>query len=394
VANLRDSYLFIQGPPGTGKTYTASHVIVALLRMGKKIGVSSNSHKAINNLLAGIERVAIEQGVTFHGQKKSTANQPETFFNGVLIEDITRNEQVVLHADLIAGTAWLFAREELDETLDYLFVDEAGQVSLANLIALGTSARNLVLVGDQMQLGQPIQGAHPGESGTSTLEYLLQDHATVASDRGIFLRMTWRMHEDICRFISDAVYDGSLLPATDNQLQVLLLSDNAHLALREHGIQFIPVIHSGCSQKSEEEGDIIREVYNSLMQQQFQNRYGDVRQIGSDNVLIVTPYNVQVNYLRMILPEGARVGTVDMFQGQEAEVVLVSMVTSSGADLPRQIEFLYSKNRLNVAISRARTLAVIVANPQLLEIACQTIDQMRLVNMLCWVKAYAGCLNR
>jgi uncharacterized protein len=185
-----------------------------------------------------------------------------------------------------------------------------------------------------------------------------------------------------------------LLPATDNQLQVLLLSDNAHLALREHGIQFIPVIHSGCSQKSEEEGDIIREVYNSLMQQQFQNRYGDVRQIGSDNVLIVTPYNVQVNYLRTILPEGARVGTVDMFQGQEAEVVLVSMVTSSGADLPRQIEFLYSKNRLNVAISRARTLAVIVANPQLLEIACQTIDQMRLVNTLCWVKAYAGCLNR
>jgi len=394
VANLRDSYLFIQGPPGTGKTYTASHVIVALLRMGKKVGVSSNSHKAINNLLAGIERVAIDQGVAFHGQKKSTANQPETFFNGVLIKDVTRNEQIVLDADLIAGTAWLFAREELEEALDYLFVDEAGQVSLANMIALGTSARNLVLVGDQMQLGQPIQGVHPGESGTSALEYLLQDNATVAPDRGIFLRTTWRMHDNICRFISDAVYDGSLHPAPDNQQQILLLNDSAHPALREHGIQFIPAVHIGCSQKSEAEGDLIREVYTSLMQQQFRNRRGEVRQMGCDNVLIVTPYNVQVNYLRSILPEGARVGTVDMFQGQEAEVVLISMVTSSGDDLPRHIEFLYSKNRLNVAISRARTLAVLVASPELLAIACQTIDQMRLVNTLCWVKAYAESLSQ
>jgi superfamily I DNA and/or RNA helicase len=360
--------------------------------MGKKVGVSSNSHKAINNLLAGIERVAVEQGLQFHGQKKS--NQPETFFNGVLIKDVTRNDQIVLHADLIAGTAWLFAREELDEALDYLFVDEAGQVSLANIIAMGTSTRNIVLVGDQMQLGQPIQGVHPGESGTSTLEYLLQDNATVAPDHGIFLRTTWRMHENICRFISDAVYDGCLQPAAENQQQVLLLNDHAHPALRAHGIQFIPAVHTGCSQKSEEEGKIIREVYDSLMQQQFRNRYGEEGQMGCDNVLIVTPYNVQVNYLRTILPDGVRVGTVDMFQGQEAEVVLVSMVTSSGDDLPRHIEFLYSKNRLNVAISRARTLAVIVANPQLLEIACQTIDQMRLVNTLCWAKAYAECLNR
>lgn len=393
VANLRDSYLFIQGPPGTGKTYTASHVIVALLRKGKKVGVSSNSHKAINNLLTGIERVAIEQGVQFQGLKKSTGGQPETFFNGVLIKDVTRNEQIVLHADLIAGTAWLFAREEFDEILDYLFVDEAGQVSLANIIAIGTSTRNIVLVGDQMQLGQPIQGVHPGDSGTSTLAYLLQDDATVAPDRGIFLHTTWRMHDNICRFISDAVYDGALHPAMDNRQQVLLLNGATHPALREHGIQFVPAEHSGCSQKSEAEGDMIREVYASLMQQQFQNRQGEVGQMGCDNVMIVTPYNVQVNYLRTILPEDARVGTVDMFQGQEAEVVLISMVTSSGDDLPRHIEFLYSKNRLNVAISRARTLAVLIASPQLLEIACQTIDQMRLVNTLCWVKSYAESLD-
>jgi uncharacterized protein len=235
---------------------------------------------------------------------------------------------------------------------------------------------------------------HPGESGTSALEYLLQDNATVAPDRGIFLRTTWRLHDTLCRFISDAVYDGALQPAPDTHQQVLLLNGGAHPALRQHGIQFIPVVHSGCSQKSEAEGDLIREVYTSLMQQHFQNRRGEMGQMGCDNVLIVTPYNVQVNYLRSILPEGARVDTVDMFQGQEAEVVLVSLVTSSGDDLPRHIEFLYSKNRLNVAISRARTLAVIIASPQLLEIACQTIDQMRLVNTLCWVKAYAESMSQ
>jgi uncharacterized protein len=389
VANLQQSYLCIQGPPGTGKTYVASHVIVALLRVGKKVGISSNSHKAINNLLAAVEQAAREQDVRFYGQKKSTANQPETFFHGDMIENVTDNTGIASHAAVIAGTAWLFARAELAETLDYLFIDEAGQVSLANLVAMGTSAQNIVLVGDQMQLSQPIQGVHPGESGTSVLAYLLQEHATIAPERGIFLHTTWRMHERICRFISEAVYDGCLQPAPQTRQQALLLRDTAHPALVPNGIRFVPAKHTGCTQKSDVEGAIIRDLYTSLMQQEFRNRDRVIRPMGPENVLIVTPYNVQVTYLRSLLPAKARVGTVDLFQGQEAEVVLVSMVTSSGDDLPRNIEFLYSKHRLNVAISRARTLAVIVASPRLLDIACQTIEQMRLVNTLCWVKAYA-----
>jgi RecA/RadA recombinase len=389
VANLRQSFLFIQGPPGTGKTYVASHVIVDLLRAGHKVGISSNSHKAINNLLTAVEQAAKAHDFQFYGQKKSTANQPETFFHGDMIENVTDNDGIVPHAALTAGTAWLFAREEFAESLDYLFLDEAGQVSLANFVAMGMSARNIVLVGDQMQLGQPIQGVHPGVSGTSTLDYLLQDQATIAPERGIFLRSTWRMHESICRFISEAVYDGCLQSAPETQQQALLLRDTAHPALMPYGIRFVPVEHTGCAQKSEEEGAIIQDLYTSLMQQEFRTRDGAIRQMGPENVLIVTPYNVQVTYLRSLLPAGARVGTVDLFQGQEAEVVLISMVTSSGEDIPRNIEFLYSKHRLNVAISRARTLTVIVASPQLLDIACQTIDQMRLVNTLCWVKAYA-----
>lgn len=387
VANLQNSYLFIQGPPGAGKTYTSSQIIVNLIRAGKRIGVSSNSHKAINNLLAGIEKAAKEKGVRFRGQKKS--NKGESEFQGEMIKDVFDNKDIDPTADLIAGTAWLFSREELDQKIDYLFIDEAGQVSLANLVAMGMSAKNIVLVGDQMQLGQPLKGSHPGSSGMSILEYLLQDMPIIPPERGIFLATTWRMHGNICRFISDAVYDGQLHPEQDNQNQSLILSATAHPALIKNGIRFIPAQHQACGQKCEEEGKIILELYSSLMQQKYRDRHGNVQPMTSENILVVAPYNMQVNYLKSILPADARIGTVDMLQGQEAEVVMVSMTTSSAEDLPRNMEFLYSKNRLNVAISRARTLSVVIANPLLLEIPCCNIDQMCLVNTLCWVKEYS-----
>jgi superfamily I DNA and/or RNA helicase len=386
---MSQTCLFIQGPPGSGKTFTASHVILELIKSGYRVGVASNSHKAINNLLRAIELRATEEGVVFRGLKKSTTLNPDSFFNGTMIHDITSKKEVDLSINLLAGTAWLFADGELDQQLDYLFVDEAGQVSLANIVAMGLAARNLVLVGDQMQLGQPIQGVHPGESGLSVLEYRLQEHATIPPDQGVFLPTTWRMHENVCRFISDAVYDGRLHPEPDNQKQSLILGRRADPALKPTGIQFLPIAHQNCAQKCEPEGQRLREIFLSLLKQHYRDRNSEIHPIGLDNILVVAPYNVQVNYLKSILPDGARVGTVDKFQGQEAEVVLISMVTSSDEDLPRNIEFLYSRNRLNVAISRARCLAIILASPKLLEIPCQSIEQLRLVNTLCWAKAYA-----
>ena len=277
----------------------------------------------------------------------------------------------------------------LEHSLDYLFVDEAGQVSLANLVASGTAAKNLVLLGDQMQLGQPIQGVHPGRSGESTLDYLLDGLATIPPDRGIFLPTTWRMHADVCRFISEAVYDGRLSPEPANQRQTLLLDSRAHPALRPTGIVFFPLEHDGNSQRSAEEADAIRALYASLLEQRYRDKEGEERAMGMDNILVVAPYNSQVNLLRSVLPFGARVGTIDKFQGQEAEAVLISMATSSGDYLPRNIEFLYDKNRLNVAISRAKCLAVVVASPALLHIKCKTPQQIELVNTLCWVRSHA-----
>jgi hypothetical protein len=172
----------------------------------------------------------------------------------------------------------------------------------------------------------------------------------------------------------------------------LILDPSADPALTPTGLRFITIEHEGCSQKSEAEANRVRQLYQSLLGQRWTDRAGRVRPIGVDDILVVSPYNTQVNLLRSRLPEGARVGTVDGFQGQEAAVVLISMATSSGDDLPRQIEFLYSRNRSNVAISRAQCLAVIVASPRLLETSCSTIEQLRLVNAFCWAKRYADGL--
>ena len=386
VADLDRSALFIQGPPGAGKTYTGSHVIAELLARRKRIGISSNSHKAIHNLLHSVEKRADERRLEFLGLYKSSQTRGSEY-EGRQIVSVSSNEKIIDglagEAQLVAGTAWLFSDSGMEEELDYLFVDEAGQVATANLVAMATSARNIVLLGDQMQLGQPIQGDHPGESGLSALEFLLEGRATIPPDRGIFLDTTWRMHPDVCGFISDAIYENRLKPEAKNAEQRLILKPGAHPALKSTGLSFVPAIHDTCSQKSDEEAEIVLSLYESLLEQNYRDRSGNEHRMGIENILVVAPYNMQVNLLRRTLPEGARVGTVDKFQGQEAEAVIVSMATSNQDTMPRYIEFLYSKNRLNVAISRARCLAILVASPALADIACSTVEQMGLVNLMC-----------
>lgn len=390
IASLDASVLLVQGPPGSGKTYTTAHAIVHLIGQGKRIGVASNSHKAVNNVLATVEEVAQKAGVSFSGIKKSSDEDGKYESKHGLIGDTTENKFVDAGTyQLYGGTAWLFAREQMDQMLDYLFIDEAGQVSLANAVAMGVSARNIVLVGDQMQLSQPVKGSHPGGSGASVLDHMLGDYQTVPEDRGIFLGETWRLNPGICGFISEAVYEGRLRPAAGNERQSLVLADAHDASLAPAGLRFVGVEHEGCTQDSEEEAVRLCAAYDSLLASEWIDRDGARHRIGTNDILVVSPYNMQVNLLKSRLPAGARVGTVDKFQGQEAAMVLISMATSSGEDIPRNIDFLFSRNRLNVAISRARCLAVVFANPRLLEVSCSTIEQMRLVNTLCWVKSYA-----
>lgn len=393
---MSDTYLFIQGPPGTGKTYTASRMIVELMKSGKKIGVTANSHKAIHNLLEKIEKYALDIGFNFSGYKKSSRNEEDTAFRGHFIESLSANEEVIEHlpgCSLIAGTCWLFANPGLSQQLDYLFVDEAGQLSLAHIISAGVSAHNLVLIGDQMQLAQPTQGVHPGESGKSVLDYLLQGNHTIPVEAGVLLDTTYRMHPKVCNFISDAIYDGRIKSHPQLEQHRIQTTSNQESTLPDAGILCDFVVHFGNGQRSVEEAARIRDHYNQLLQLEFRDGDGTIKRLTEDNILVVSPYNMQVNLLKQQLGPFARVGTVDKFQGQEAEVVLISMSTSSPEEIPRGLSFLYSQNRLNVSLSRAKTLAVLALSPELLSVRCSTIDQMRLVNTLCWVKSYSESLH-
>src|SRR6266540_67993 len=367
-----ESYLFIQGPPGSGKTWRAAQIVAELLRDGKRVGVAAPSHKAIHNLLAEIE----EAGEPTRALKKCTAGDAETQYDGTWIENEGEIEPFRdPEVRLLAGTAWLFAREELDQTLDYLVIDEAGQISLADALAMGTSARNLVVVGDPLQLAQVSQGVHPGRTGDSVLEHLLGDDATVPPERGIFLERTRRMHPDVCRFVSEVVYDERLLPLDGLERQ--------QLKGVGAGIRYVPIEHMDRSQSSPEEAEAIANEIERLVGRAYTAADGRTWPLRHEDVMVVAPYNAQVRTLRDRLPDAVRVGTVDKFQGQQAPVVFYSTASSSGDEIPRGLDFLFSRNRLNVAISRAQCLAYLIGSPRLLDVRCRSVEQMRLVNALC-----------
>ena len=283
----------------------------------------------------------------------------------------------------MAGTAWPFSREEWDGALDYLIVDEAGQVSLADLVGVSLAARNLILLGDQMQLEQPIQGAHPGEAGTSALLYYLQEHATIPPELGIFLDRSFRMHPDVCRFISETVYEARLTSVSETALQRISLKSSARLVNKEAGIQFIPVEHDGNVQSSDEEIEHVLAIFSELLGCRFRDSKGQERFLSLEDFLFISPYNLQVNRLRARLPEGARVGSVDKFQGQEAPVTIFSMGSSFGEYGSRGLTFLLDRNRINVAISRAQCLAVVVGDPRIAHTEANSLHDMSLVNLYC-----------
>jgi uncharacterized protein len=368
VMQLDNSFLSIQGPPGTGKTYTASHVIVELLKQGKKIGISSNSHKAINNLMSAVAQLTIEAALHVP-MYKIQANDDDELFALYPVEQVpSRNAD---DCDLEAGgvfgaTAWGFAK--VDHHFDYLFVDEAGQVSIAYLIASSRNAHNIVVMGDQMQLPQPLQGTHPGDSGLSILDYQLQQHVTIPVEQGIFLNRSYRMHSAVNQFISEMVYEGRLDNDSQCDKQVIHFAKGHNPALNKSaGIIALGIEHSANKQSSPEEVQVIRNLVDDLLKSQHTNKKGETKQLTAADILVVAPFNHQVNELKKELGFDAKVGTVDLFQGQEAPVVIVSMTASLATESARGADFLLNINRLNVAISRAQALAIVVHSDTLLQ---------------------------
>lgn len=386
IASLSQSYLCVQGPPGTGKTYYSARAILALASQGKRVGISSNSHKAIENLLDELGKAALEAGIEIEAAKIGSDSTGATLrFSNPNIRQFKKlpSQAKLDKIQVLAATAWVFARSEFSGSFDYLFIDEAGQVSLANMLAMAAAAKNIVLVGDQLQLEQPVKGSHPGESGLSSLEYLLAESATIKPERGIFLSKSRRMHPHLCSLVSSAVYEGRLKADPRTEERKLIVSSTLNHLGKTSGLLYLPVEHTGNTQSSEEELCMIEKVIEDLLGCKFKEaKDTQERSFSLDDLIVLAPFNQQVRLIKRRLGQ-LRVGSVDLFQGQEAPVAIISMAASDLSSCPRGMEFLLSKKRLNVAISRAQVLAIVLANPNLVNFAANTLEQAELLNFFC-----------
>ncbi len=377
AGDLEDSYLAIQGPPGTGKTYIGSHVIHALASKGKRVGVCAVSHAVIINLLSGVQKINEEGESVVRLAQQTSYDLPP---NIDTLKNKDKSLEAINDGCVVGGTAWLWSDETMEQELDYLFIDEAGQMSLAMALAAGRAAKNIVLLGDPQQLEQPQQATHPEGSGIAALAHILQGSDTIPDDKGLFLADTWRLHPSICSFTSEQYYDDRLASIDGLSTQEVFGS-----AFSGNGLRYVPVEHHGNQNRSVEEVEAICTLVARLSDgsHQWSNKEAELAAITLDDILVVAPYNAQVSALTKALPDGARVGTVDKFQGQEAPIVIYSLTSSSADVAPRGIKFLFNRNRMNVASSRAKCLVLLVGSPALLDAECSTPEQMRLANGFC-----------
>ncbi|GJL56578.1 MAG: nuclease [Nitrospirales bacterium] len=381
--HLDSGVLPIQGPPGTGKTFTGARMICSLVQDGKKVGITANSHKVIRHLINMVIEAATEMQIDVSCIQKPKASNEEV--DQPSLTFARTNDDLFFplqagRAQVAGGTHFLWSRQEAQDTLDVLVVDEAAQMSLANVLAVSHAAPTLILLGDPQQLEQPMQGSHPDGTGVSALDHILDGRQTISEEQGLFLESTWRLHPDICIFNSELFYDGKLRSVEGCNRQKI--SSNG--TLEGSGLRYLPISHTGNTSSSIEEADAVKALVDRILAEdtQWTDRNGIKVPVKLKDILIIAPYNAQVFEIHHRLPQ-AHVGTVDKFQGQEAPIAIYSMATSSHADAPRGMEFLYSSNRFNVAISRARCLAILVASAGIFEADCRTPRQMQLANAFC-----------
>jgi uncharacterized protein len=376
---LDDSILSIQGPPGTGKSFTASNMIIGLIKANKKIGITALSHKVITGLLEKVQSEADKIGLSINMIQKVSSSNIDTYAWETTPDNATMLVNMPA-ANVIAGTSFMWSTPNYKNLVDYLFVDEAGQLALIDTLAIAQSTKNIILLGDQQQLQQPQQGVHPEGTEVSALEHVMNGHQTISKEQGVFLKETWRMHPSICTFDSELFYENKLnaRPSLENQAII------GNTAFAGSGLFYVNVNHNGNTNSSEEEVDIIEKIVNQLTK-------GDIEWNDSKNkksiltkkdIKIISPYNSQVRKLAERI-DNVAIGTVDKFQGQEAPIIIYSVATSSPEDAPRGMDFLYSPNRFNVAVSRAKGIFIMVSNESIFEPDCKSPAQIKLANPYC-----------
>ncbi|MEY4417823.1 MAG: hypothetical protein RIQ88_261 [Actinomycetota bacterium] len=382
LLKITNSFLAVQGPPGAGKSFNGGKVIGELVMKHKwKVGVVGQSHSTVENLLRSVHKnggVPADKIAKPGSKNQNSDNNPWTLID----KDSGKNEDFRNFIEsqdffVIGGTAWDFSnrsRVEFKE-LDLLVIDEAGQYSLANTIAVSSAASRLLLLGDPQQLPQVTQGVHPEPVDGSALGWLAGDDEVLSQDYGYFLPATYRMDSALCSVVSHNWYDSRLSSvAPGRKLQDV-----------EAGFYAVSVDHFGNSTESIEEADKVVELIKELKDKTWEDgNYSGNLIDAPENFIVVAPYNAQVQLIRKKLDEAGLetipVGTVDKFQGQEAAIAIVSMTASSAEEIPRGIEFLLMPNRLNVAISRAKWAAYLIYSPKLLNYKPTNIENLRLLS--------------
>jgi uncharacterized protein len=364
-------------------------MIFELVRQGRRVGVTATSHKVIRNLLDKVAELAAGRKKAVRiGHKVSEADPLST-----TIRELEDNEEALRavatrEIEVLGGTVWLWARPDAAATVDVIFVDEAGQMSLANALAAAQAADNLVLLGDPRQLEQPKRGSHPDGVDVAALQHVLGEHETMPRESGVFLPTTWRLAPAITAFTSRLFYEGRLESKPGLEHQRL----DGTGAFDGAGLWLVPVGHTGNQSYSLEEVETVSAIVRKLLSPRaaWIDEKESRRTLTPDDVLVVSPFNAQVTRIEERLAAlGVAVGTVDRFQGREAPVVIYSMATSRPEDAPRGMEFLYALDRFNVATSRARCAAIVVASPRLFEPDCSSPRQMKLANALCFFREMA-----
>lgn len=365
VKALDHSVLAIQGPPGSGKTYLGSRTIAELIKAGKRVGVTANSHSAIENLLEACIEAGVDPEQIVKKQDEGEERPWTTRRSNGPVVTWMKNQTGPY---VVGGTSFFFSNRDVREyRLDYLFIDEAAQYSLVDCMAVSAIADNLVLMGDPQQLAQVVTAVHPGGVENSALGHYMGENSILPANMGYFVEVTRRLHPDVNHAVSWLAYEGKLRshPTTvDYKI-------DGH----EQGLIAIPVPHLGNSTSSEEEAETVVELVNRLHGKE-----------DPSNVLVVAAYNAQVDLLRKKLDEAGfeqvLVGTVDKFQGREGLAVIYSFAASSSMDAPRGLEFLLDRNRLNVAISRAKATCYLVFSETLLESQFKTVAEVKAVSRL------------
>jgi uncharacterized protein len=375
VENLDQSVLAVQGPPGSGKTYLGSRTIAHLVAQGKRIGVVANSHSAVENLLAGCVEAGIS-GDQIAKQKKKEDTGAKAWTTPAAYQALGNWRARQDGGYVIGGTAWTFCSGKiLEEDFDYIFIDEAAQFSLVDAIAIAQGSKNMVLLGDPQQLTQVVQAVHPGGVDNSALGHYMGEQAILDEEHGFFIQVTRRMHPAVNAPVSWLAYEGRLHSHADASLR--------SITGIEPGLNLVPVDHLGNSSHSDEEVARVLELTAQLSSK-----------VGEDEVLIVAPYNAQVDSIRDALDAAGfhkvQVGTVDKFQGREAMVVIISLAASSAEDAPRGLEFLLDRNRMNVALSRAKTNSYLVYSPTLIRSRFTSVEDVKAVSRLAGLLEFAS----